>query len=181
MLLGGPVLFLSGVDDIGECDDAWISIIYIVLTIIVYVVLMLLLNLRMCIVEAVRSASSIVDLYTRWPTVLFNVVAILQLVILESIVREGKELKGGPPWTVCGRDYKEFFFPRHKGLIFYCYAQIISFNFWILGCSIWSHELEVWGEADFDASVSVSSANKASVTPVDSGSGEVVGNTEAAS
>lgn len=143
MCLGGPVLFLSALDDIGQCDDAWISITYLLVTSSSFLVLLLLLNIRSCVAQAVKTAETAVELYTHWAPVLFNVVAATHLLVLEVVVRQGKELKAGPPWAVCGRDFKEFYFPRHKGLIYYCYAQLISFNLWILGCSLWSHECEI--------------------------------------
>mmetsp|Transcript_97613 Transcript_97613/g.209446 ORF Transcript_97613/g.209446 Transcript_97613/m.209446 type:complete len:373 (-) Transcript_97613:112-1230(-) len=137
MLAGGPLSFLGGVDDSGHCDDAWIAETYIAVTILAFAGMLPLLHVNRCIPQAVTAANTALGSHGHWASLLWNALAVLQLVVLEVVVRQGQQLKPGPPWIVCGTTFKEFFYPRHKGLLFFCYAQLLGFNLWLLGCALW--------------------------------------------
>jgi hypothetical protein len=67
------------------------------------------------------------------PVVAWYAVAVFQICALEILVSTGVELKGGPPLKVCSNGWKEFFFPRFKGAIYFCYAELVNMALWTYG------------------------------------------------
>lgn len=82
--------------------------------------------------------------------------AIVQITCLEILLLTADELKGGPPLVVCGNKWKEFFYPRFKGFVYFLYAELANMALWTHGC--WQANQE---------NKSVATSSKIRVEPVD--------------
>jgi len=141
MLLGGPYFFLRSAPD-SFCPDLWIPNTYYAVTIITVIAMVLLCLLPACLPDAVTfgvnrgHSLAWAGPYAQWSTWAWLIIAVVQILLLRWAITSGVQLVGGPPFEVCGADYKEFYYPRFWGLIYYTYGQFIAFNLWICGCSV---------------------------------------------
>ena len=137
-LIFGPADFLVRATEV--CPDIARAIAYLVVVALATVIKLVLRLHKRLVPAAVKSAKR--PLENKWVIAWFVVTGI-EIVVLEVLVETGVELKGGSPWLACGAPWKEFYFPRFKGLIFWEYVSLVSFGFWVHG---------VWWRQQHDAS-----------------------------
>ena len=106
------------------CPDIARAIAYLVVVALATVIKLVLRLHKRFAPAAVKSAKR--PLENKWVIAWFVVTGV-EIVVLEVLVETGVELKGGSPWPACGAPWKEFYFPRFKGLIFWEYVSLVSF------------------------------------------------------
>jgi len=142
MLLGGPILMLTKSPG-PQCRDTWIAQVYIIVSLAACEAMVLLHHAWFALPQMMNSESKFGP-YSHWSVLLWLLVSVAQVSTLHFCILQGYELKSGAPWSVGAADYKEFFYPRFWGLIFYCRGQFIAFNFWIVGCYMWTPQAVVY-------------------------------------
>lgn len=138
MLLGGPYNFMTQVEERSTCDFMWVPINYFLWTGVAVVIGVLLLFSSFGLPSAVtKPLKTTWGPYSHWSTwfLLFVLVAQLQ-VLRHTITTAGDGYKGA-----CGVKNVTYYFPRHWGLIFYDWGQLLILNLWILGNFLWNGAL----------------------------------------
>jgi len=139
----GPIRFLANYE--GEpCADMWIEYTFLAVTVFFAFFKLLLSWAQFGMQDAVQSVNSFFGPYAYWSTIIWLLLAASHIIVLETILAYATVIKSGPPYEACGADYKEFWFPRHRGLVYYLYGEFVAFNFWILGMWLWPR---VWQPA----------------------------------
>jgi len=140
MLMGGPVNFLMR----KPYAESWIAETYILVSIAAVEGFVLLNFASFGLKAAIDPRISPGGPYSHWSTYVWMGILAAQTLICRTALTSSKELKGGPPWSACGCDHKEFFFPRFWGMIFVCYGMMVCFNLWILGLSYYAPQYWSW-------------------------------------
>jgi len=135
-LMAGPVSFLLRYMG-APCDDLWIEQGYLFIAVVLLAVKLLLIAAPFGNQAAIKSQNQIFGPFAYWSTIIFLLLDAAQVASLDTIMSYASEIKAGTPWNACGVDYKEFWLPRHVGEVYYCYAELAAYYFWILGNWLW--------------------------------------------
>jgi len=71
------------------------------------------------------------------PLGLCVLVLVLQIAVLEAARSAALGVQPGPPWAACSVDYKEFYLPRHRGLLLFLYSQLAAVPLATCGFCLW--------------------------------------------